>query len=106
MFASTALFAGVILYYYDTNLSSAEISTLTEASKLLKTWKEEGALDNPLTKALINYRPKIIFHRRNTSDQDKEQYQPIPEKEENRVIYDIFDVDQLNLPSPTKNAED
>lgn len=107
LFASTALFAGVILYYYDTNLSAAELSTIVEASKILRIWRESGSSQNVLTNALSSgYKPKIIFLRRNTSDTDKALYQPIPDKEENNPIREAFDIfndtTKITLPAPVE----
>lgn len=103
--AATALYAGVILYYYDTNLSAAELSTLVEASKLLKVW-QAGSENYSLTNAQPrHYKPKIIFLRRNTAIEDRTMYNPIPIKEENEMIWEVFDIvndsnNKINLPAP------
>lgn len=69
-------------------------------------WKN-GAESFSLTKALKSgYRPKIIFLRRNTSDDDPTDYSPIPDKEENEAIRQVFDIlndkVKITLPAPTE----
>ena len=100
LFATTALFSQVILYYYPVAMDMNQIAIITGACELLEVWSQE--VEYMKCKA----KPKLIFIRRNMPVQSNAN--PInPEDRHNlQKIEQFFDIEFRNLINPTILSEE
>lgn len=64
MFATTALFSQVILYYYTDAFGVNQLAILSGACKLLNAWANEKENNSMKSKS----KPRLIFIRRNVAE--------------------------------------